>query len=73
MTHTMTRFTCPETKYGHYGMASYRIELDISEPSRPLQRHIWTRDSGEIETQDWIPTFRVDASKLLARGWKPIK
>jgi len=66
-------FTSKECKFNHYGLVSYRIEIDLSMPLRPLQRHIWTRDDGTEEVQEWILSAKTTASNLVADGWSQIK
>lgn len=65
----MTIFTSKATAYGHYGLASYQIEVDLTDPRRPLQRHIWTHDDGVVEAEPWIPTINETPAHLLAMGW----
>ena len=41
-------------EYGYYGMKSYRIEKMRTEHGQLMQRHVWTRDDGTIQTEKWI-------------------
>ena len=62
--------TTIDTTFGHYGFASYRIEVDATEPHRPMQRHIWTRDDGTVEVEQWIPTISASREALLKCGFR---
>jgi len=50
--------TTKEMNFGYYGYASYHID-EKDEGGFHFQRHVWTTDSGEIETEDWIMTGRT--------------
>lgn len=67
------RYTTKTHSYPHYGMAAYRIEIDISEPLRPLQRHIWTRADGSVDEEAWIATIRTSPDKLIATGYSLVE
>lgn len=66
----MTTRTMP---FGHYGYAAYRIEMDLTNPHAPLQRHIWTHDDGRIEAEGWIRSSgHMTAAELERQGWKAV-
>ena len=69
--HTPTHTTL-ELPYPFYGYKSYRIEV-INDKLKPLQRHIWTTQDGEIETQDWINGFYDTEEKLTSGHWRKVK
>lgn len=58
-----TIFTSPEVdvskkpEWTDSDVRSYRIELDITAPERPLQRHIWTLKDGTVDAEDWILSY----------------
>lgn len=65
-------YTTGEISYPHYGQKSYRIEADLSNKNIPLQRHIWTDENGEVETEDWIDSIYESPESLVARGYKAV-
>jgi hypothetical protein len=65
-------YTTAEIAYSHYGNVSYRIELDLSNPHRHMQRHIWTRETGEVEAQDWIDAGRISERDLERGKYRPV-
>lgn len=56
-------------KSGDYGIASYRIEVDITDKHHPLQRHIWTYASGEVRKDEWIRGISDTPEQLIASGF----
>lgn len=66
------KFTTKEQPYTHYGMKSYRIEVDLTNKHNPLQRHIWTDSDGVVEIGEWILTSYDLPELLIKRGYKPI-
>lgn len=67
------RYTTDEIPYPLYGQRSYRIEKDLSDPHRPLQRHIWTRDNGEVYVEEWIRSLSRGHEDEIAHGYRPIE
>jgi hypothetical protein len=66
----MTIYRSKQFDFPHYGLISGHIEIDNSFPLRPLQRHIWTRQDGSEDAEEWISTIRVQPEEqLLAKGW----
>jgi hypothetical protein len=65
--------TTSEVPYPYYGMRSYRIEIDLSERHHPLQRHIWTREDGTVDVQEWIRTIPETKEGALQRGYRVIQ
>lgn len=52
---------------------AYRIETDISNPYKHLQRHIWTMvDSSEI-VEKWIIGAQLDAKDLASGRYAPVQ
>ena len=64
-------YTSKEVPYPYYGMKSYRIEINAGDPYRWFQRHIWTREDGTTEVDDWIPTPRMSQEMLEKKGYRP--
>lgn len=50
--------TTKEMDFGNYGYKSYHID-EKDEDGFHFQRHVWTEDSGEVETENWIMTGRT--------------
>ena len=53
---------------GRHGVA-YRIEIDLTVPQRPTQRHVWIMADGSERPEDWIAGFRDTPENLLSRGY----
>lgn len=72
---TATLYTTEQIPFPYYGFQSYRIEVDISNPMRPLQRHVWKSESGETDkVDDWIDSAfpsRMTPDRLIERGFMP--
>ena len=66
------RLRSKDFPFPHYGLVSGHIEIDLTEPRRPMQRHIWKREDGTKDVEQWIDTIRDTAERLLARGWRRI-
>lgn len=73
MTEREMILTSKETGFDHYGCASYRIEVDYTDPHFPRQRHIWTRADGTQDVEPWVRSIFVPTHQLLASGWTEIK
>ncbi len=58
-----------EVEYPHYGQRSYHIEIRQDGPIAH-QRHVWTREDGWVEVDEWIPTghFRRDTYQECAES-----
>lgn len=57
-----------DERYSHV-----RIEVDLTHPWIPMQRHIWTYHDGKEWVEDWIKSLpNTTAEKLLGRGWKHV-
>lgn len=54
---------------GRHGVA-YRIEIDLTQPQRPMQRHIWVMADGSERPDAWIASLRDTPENLLARGYR---
>lgn len=39
-----------------YGYTHFKIQT-INDQLRPMQRHVFREESGEIRAEDWIPAF----------------
>lgn len=65
----MTIYTTREIRYGHYGYAAYRIEIDNTVQNRPMQRHIWVCDDGASEQGEWIASARQTHDQLIGNGY----
>ena len=65
-------FQSKDFKFPHYGLKAGRIEIDLSVPERPLQRHIWIREDGSEDAEKWIASIRDTPERLLAKGWTQI-
>ena len=66
-------FTSREMPYGHYGLRSFRIEVDLTEHHHPLQRHIWTRDDGSVDAEEWVRSIPDTPERLIANGWSAVE
>lgn len=62
-------FTSTEVPFDQFGFSSYRIEVELSDRFRPLQRHVWTANDGGKEIDPWIRTLYGDPDYYLAKGW----
>lgn len=54
---------------GGHGVA-YRIEIDLTIPQRPMQRHIWIMADGSEQVEDWIASLHETPENLLSRGYE---
>lgn len=52
-----------------YGYVGCRIEIDLSDKSSPKQRHIWIREDGTENNEEWIKSLPDTPEKLLKKGW----
>lgn len=48
-------FRTAERPFGDYGIRSVHIEAR-AEGAIWHQRHVWTRDDGSLEVEEWIPS-----------------
>ena len=66
-------YTTKEIEFGHYGYKSYRIERDLSFQYKSYQRHVWIRDDGSIEENEWIESVLETPEQLVFRGYSKVK
>lgn len=64
------KFTTQEMQYGHFGARSYRIEMDLTNPQRPMQRHIWSMEDGSVDVRNWIYAGQRTEADLLRHGYE---
>ena len=57
-------YTTQDIPFGHHGFTHYRIEIDTGNSRQHFQRHIWTRDDGSEDVNDWITSFQHTAKDL---------
>jgi len=62
-------FTSPQILFPHYSFKSYRIEVDMTQPRLPLQRHIWTMSDGSIQEDEWFNSLSQTEEDLIKRGF----
>lgn len=65
-------YRSPEFPYPHFGLKSGHIEVDLTDPRRPTQRHIWRNADGTHDYESWIDTIHETSANLLAKGWKRV-
>ena len=56
-----------------WSLGRYRIEVDLTDPRRILQRHVWTAQDGRVRIEDWIHIGGVSADRLLQAGYRPVE
>jgi hypothetical protein len=62
--------TKKEYPFGYDGLRGYKIQLDLSVKHRPLQRHIWFKEDGLIEEEEWISFVSSRTpDELINRGY----
>lgn len=63
-----------ETPFSSDGepIKSYHIEIDMTDPARPLQRHVWTHDDGSVHCEEWIPGPRWSFADLERLRFKRV-
>ena len=69
-------YTTKEIPFSYYEYSGYRIEIDITDSRRVFQRHVWIRNSGIVEKDDWIDSSHNNCiandeliRKLVHRGY----
>lgn len=66
-------FTSPEIPFNHYDFKSYRIEIDMTQPRVPLQRHIWTNSNGTMQRDEWVGSVVQTEKDLIERGFTEVR
>lgn len=69
LTMTTTIYKSRTFPYPHYGLIAGRIEIDLADPHRPMQRHIWIKEDGREDAEGWIPSLPTTSQRLLDCMW----
>ena len=62
-----------EIPFRPHGCASYRIEVDLTDPEHVRQRRIWTLADGGVRIEDWTWIGGVSTDGLASLGYQPVE
>jgi len=69
-----------EIDFKHYDCKSYKIQINLSNPHQPLQRHIFIKINGEQaidkiiggDSDGWIQSGKRTEKELLDKGYRKV-